>query len=227
MWVVCGPGSKAARPASQRIPGARSVACSCSFMPIPPRSRWAHLPKAQSRQRKPTILTLRWWSETEGWSAVGARAAESSHACSPTAECQTNLVLSVRSAIFPSDGMERQRNAAVGKWPCSRLMLVSCTGRSLAVLLLCPRRQAEPRAVLLMPCPRATTRGLLLAGRTMSRGLWNLKFSGAHDLFLTVSAVCGRRNAARAFRVICEADRGSGVERVQSWRVSHRARAEP
>ena len=71
---------------------------------------------------KPTILTLRWWSETAGWSAVGAWADESSHACSPTAECQTNLDLSVRSGIFPSGEMERQRSVAVGKWPCSRLL---------------------------------------------------------------------------------------------------------
>ena len=36
--------------------------------------------------------------------------------------------------------------------------------------IACPRRQAEPRAVFLLPCPRATTRGLLLSGRTKSRG---------------------------------------------------------
>jgi hypothetical protein len=36
-----------------------------------------------------------------------------------------------------------------------------------------------------------------------------------------------RRNAAIAFRVIFAADRGSGVERSKSWRVSHRALAKP
>ena len=93
----------------------RSVACGCSFMPT---LRVANERIYQRHSRvsaKPTILTLRWWSEAEGWSAVGAWAAESSHARSPTAECQTNLVLSVRSGIFPSGEMERQRNVAVGK----------------------------------------------------------------------------------------------------------------
>lgn len=48
---------------------------------------------------------------------------------------------------------------------------------------------------------------------------------GAHDPFLTVSPVCGRRNAAiasaqvRAALATTEAGRDSGVERVQSWRV--------
>jgi hypothetical protein len=201
--VFC-PGKQSRCPASQRSEK-RSIGC--SFMP---NRRVADGRIYQRRSRdsaKPTILTLRWWSETAGWSAVGAWADESSHACSPTAECQTNQLAlgppSVRSAIFPSGEMERQRNVAVGKWPCSRLLLMSCTGRSLAVLLLagrtesrghiaCLRRQAKPRAVL--PClARAEHRGLLLSGRTKSRGHFAL--SGAHDFFLTVSPVCGRRNA--------------------------------
>jgi hypothetical protein len=42
------------------------------------------------------------------------------------------------------------------------------SGRSLADYCLLAGRSLA--AILLMPCPRATTRGLLLAGRTKSRG---------------------------------------------------------
>jgi hypothetical protein len=83
---------------------------------------------AQSRQRKPTILTLRWWSETAGCAMKGQKGNRDRWPCSPTAECQTKLDLSVRSAIFPIRRNEAQRNAAVGKWPCSRLMLMPWPG---------------------------------------------------------------------------------------------------
>ena len=71
---------------------------------------------------KPTILTLRWWSETAGCAMKGQKGNRDRRLCSPTAECQTKLVLGVRSAIFPRSEMERQRNVAVGKWPCSRII---------------------------------------------------------------------------------------------------------
>jgi hypothetical protein len=162
---------------------------------------WIRFP-AQSRQRKLTILTLRWWSEMAGCAMKWQKGNRDRRPCSPTAECQTNLDLPVRSAIFPSGGMERQRSVAVGKWPCSRLLpcLVRAEPRGLLLAgrteprghIACLRRQAEPRAVL--PClARAEHRGLLLSGRTKSRG--QFAFSGAHDFFLTVSPVCGRRNA--------------------------------
>ena len=153
---------------------------------------------AQSRQRKPTNLTLRWWSETAGCAMKGQKGNRDRRPCSPTAECQTNLDLSVRSAIFPGGEMERQRNAARGKWPCSRLILMPCTGRSLAVLLLCPRRQAEPRAVLLdvLPASNDSWANCFL-GRTQSRGqcVPHLPSFRARTIcVLTVSTVCGRWN---------------------------------
>ena len=40
------------------------------------------------------------------------------------------------------------------------------------------------------------------------------------ELFLIVSTVCRRRNAAKVICVACEADCGSGVQRRQSWRVN-------
>lgn len=48
------------------------------------------------------------------------------------------------------------------------VIAASCTGRSLAVLLLCLRRQAEPRAVMPMSCPCEASRAIadFLAGRS-------------------------------------------------------------
>jgi hypothetical protein len=177
MCVVCCPGSKAARPASQRSEK-RSVRL---FLHANSAAKPMVAFTAQSRQRKPTILTPRRQSEVRGLRRDGYMGAPARPARSLTARCQTNLDLPVRSAIFPSGGMERQRNAAVGKWPCSRLMLVSCTGRSLAVLLL-----------VLVGRSLAT---ILPAGRTKSRGLF--AFRARTICVLTVSTVCGRRNAAK------------------------------
>ena len=53
--------------------------------------------------------------------------------------------------------------------------------------------------------------------------LW---FSGRARSSGTVSPVCDRRNATIAICGTGVADRGSGVERLQSWRVRPRARAE-
>jgi hypothetical protein len=107
------------------------------------------------------FLTLRWWRETAGCAMKGQKGNRDRRPCSPTAECQTNLVLPVRSAIFPS-----------GETKCSGRKMAVLTvisgvlaGRSLAALLLGLRRQAEPRAVILC-LARAKHRGLLLSGRT-------------------------------------------------------------
>ena len=62
------------------------------------------------------------------------------------------------------------------------------------------------------------------AGRARTPALLILPW--ARPMFRTVSPVCGRRNATLAICVVCGADRGSGVERAQSWRVRPRARAE-
>ena len=62
------------------------------------------------------------------------------------------------------------------------------------------------------------------AGRARAPALIFLPW--ARPMFRTVSPVCDRRNATIAICVGYEADRGSGVERAQSWRVRPRARAE-
>jgi hypothetical protein len=58
------------------------------------------------------------------WAALGRPAR------SLAAKCQTNLVLSVRSAILPGGETERQRSVASGKWPCSRLLPMSWPGEA-------------------------------------------------------------------------------------------------
>ena len=131
---------------------------------------------AQSRKRKPSVLTLRWWSGADGWPAWGEREAESSRACSPTAECQTDVVCGVRSARF--------RSAAHESWPCSRLLLALGRTKSRGLMLeSCPceasraiaaspatcgasRRNAaglavaKPRGLL---CPSGSARSLCLS----------------------------------------------------------------
>ena len=137
--------------------------------------RWASRGSA-----KPTALTLRWWSEADGWPAVGAWAAEISRARSPTGECQTNLIFPVRSATFPGGETERQRSVATGKMGVLTAIAGVLPGRSLAGYcwswpdevsrpIARPRRQAEPRAVLRC-LARAKHRGLLLvlAGRSLA-----------------------------------------------------------
>ena len=109
-----------------------------------------------------------------------------------------------------------------------------CSVRKMAVLTViadCLGR-AEPRG-LLRCLARAKHRGLLLVpwSGEASRPLESC-FSGGARRFLTVSPVCGRRNegaearhGADAVPAECRAG-ATGVKRVQSWRVSHRARAE-
>ena len=144
-----------------------------------------------------------------------------------TAKCQTNLVLSVRSASFPNGETERQRSVAVGKWPCSRLMPMSWPGEASRPYCLSSATGGASRRIA-VSCPCEASRAIAGLGRYAEpRGLWNLVSSGAHDCFLTVSPVCGRRNEAKRSAEQSAESQRSGVERVQSWRVSHRARAEP
>ncbi len=155
--------------------------CSCvlsgkhSCMTTKPRSRCVHVRRVcwtcsrNSRaSAKPKFLTLRWWSETAGCAVKGQKGNRDRRLCSPTAECQTNLVLSVRSAIFPNGEMERQRNVAVGKWPCSRLMPMSWPGEA-SRTIACPRRRRS-LAPYCRCLARAKHRGLLLvlAGRSLA-----------------------------------------------------------
>jgi len=85
--------------------------------------------------------------------------------------------------------------------------------------IACLRRQAEPSAVL------------LLGRYAEHRGLWNL-FLGRARRYLTVSAVCGRRNEAIALRRClriaaaewsgCKAGESvivRGRNRADAWRV--------
>ena len=148
-----------------------------------------------------------------------------STARSLAAKCQTNLVLSVRSAIFPNGETERQRSVAVGKWPCSRLLPMSWPGEA-SRPIACPRRQAEPRAVLRC-LARAKHRGLLLVLADMrSIAASGILFLRARTTFFDCLASLRPSERSESAPPLF-ADRGSGVERVQSWRVSHRARAEP
>jgi hypothetical protein len=190
--LVSCPGKQSRCPASQRSEK-RSIGC--SFMPTPPQSQQdfagSRFP-AQSRQRKPTILTPRRQSVGRGLRRDGNMGALGRPARSLPPWCQTNLVLPVSSAISV------RRNAAcemeaVRKWPISRLLLMSCTGRSLAVLLLVlgDRRSLAPYCCCLAREQRLAGY-CLLAGRSHAA---ILLFRARTICFLTVSTVCGRRNA--------------------------------
>jgi hypothetical protein len=159
---------------------------------------------------------------------MGAWAALGRPARSLAAKCQTNLVLSVRSATFPNGETERQRSVAVGKWPCSRLMPLSWPGEA-SRPIACPRRQAEPRAVLRC-LARAKHRGLLLMSWPIcgaSRPLESFCFGRARRI-LTVSPVCGRRNEAIALRrcLRIAAAKWSGCKAGESVIVRRRNRAD-
>jgi len=155
------------------------------------------------------------------WGALGRTAR------SLAAKCQTKLVLSVRSATFPNGETERQRSVAVGKWPCSRLLLMSLAGRSLAAILLVlgDRRSLAPY------CCRCLAREQRLVGYCCSWPICGASrplesfFWARTTLFDCLGSLRPSERSDSAPPLF--ADRGSGVERVQSWRVSHRARAEP
>ena len=91
---------------------------------------------AQSRQRQPSFLTPRRQSVGRGLRRDGNMGALGRPARSLPPWCQTNLVLPVSSAVSVRCNVACEMEA-VRKWPISRL-------------LPRPRRQAEPRAVMLM-----------------------------------------------------------------------------
>ena len=158
--VVCSTGEQSRTPSLAAKTWSEKRSVRLVVRDNQPRSRclWPGLLDsfpAQSRQRKPSSLTLRRQSEVRGRRRDGCMGAVGRTARSLPAKCQTNLVLSVRSARFGSAAC-----GATGSWPCSRLMPRSCTGRSLAVLLLRPRRQAKPHAVLRCLGRYAEHRGL-------------------------------------------------------------------
>jgi hypothetical protein len=159
-------------------------------MPTPPQSQQhfagSRFP-AQSRQRQPSFLTPRRQSVGRGLRRDGNMGALGRPARSLPPWCQTNLVLPVSSAVSVRCNAACEMEA-VQKWPISRLMPVSCTGRSLAVLLL----MSWPDEVARPYC-----RSWPICGA--SRPLESL---GA-PLSLTVSAVCGRRNEWNG-NVACE-----------------------
>jgi hypothetical protein len=106
---------------------------------------------------------------------------QADRARSVTLRCQTNLVLSVRSAIFPSSEMELQRSVAVGKWSCSRLLAGgACTHRarrSLAAYCRCLAR-AKHRGLLLVHVGRSLATSCLFPGCARSEaGLASLRSS--------------------------------------------------
>ena len=121
-----------------------------------------------SRQRKPTNLTLRWWSGTAGCAMKGRKGNRDRRPCSPTAECQTNLGLPVNSVSFLAQPAERRKAGRFHGYCCglapgeaSRCYCLAFGDRR----SLAPYWQAEPAPT----GPRATTRGiLLLAGRSLA-----------------------------------------------------------
>ena len=126
-------------------------------MPTPPQSQQhfagSRFP-AQSRQRQPSFLTPRRQSVGRGLRRDGNMGALGRPARSLPPWCQTNLVLSVSSAVSVRCNAACEMEA-VQKWPISRL-------------LPRPRRQAEPRAVMPMSCPCEASRAIadFLAGRS-------------------------------------------------------------
>ena len=186
-------------PASQRSEK-RNVGC--SLMPTPPQSQQhfagSRFP-AQSRQRQPSFLTPRRQSVGRGLRRDGCMGALGRPARSLPPWCQTNFVLPVSSAVSVRCNAACEMEA-VQKWPISRL-------------LPRPRRQAEPRAVMLVSCPCEASRAIadFLAGRSRAAILLSWPICGASrplaslgaPLSLTVSAVCGRRNEWNG-NVACE-----------------------
>ena len=115
---MCSPGSKAARPASQRKLGARSVACGWSAVPT---SR-EPMPLAGSAGSCPGAVAIaqannsesstvqRRFERTTARVTGGERAPDRS----ATAKSQTNLVWSVRSACFATQEQTRRAHGYCG-----------------------------------------------------------------------------------------------------------------
>jgi hypothetical protein len=146
------PFAEGYAPAGNGKRGGFEYNCSCvlsgkhSCMTTKPRCE-PHLPsflpglRTRSRHSrasaKPANLTLRRQSVVRGLRRDGCMGAIGRPARSLAAKCQTNLVLSVRSAIFPGGETERQRSVASGKWPCSRLLPMSWPGEASRPLASC------------------------------------------------------------------------------------------
>jgi len=107
-----------------------------SCMTTEPRSRFIFagsaglVPGVVAIARSQRILTLRRQGVVRGLRRDGCMGALGRPARSLAAKCQTNFVLSVRSAILPGGETERQRSVASGKWPCSRLLPMSWPGEA-------------------------------------------------------------------------------------------------
>ena len=141
--------------------------------------------------------------ERKGCGCHGNTGQQADRVRSVTLRCQTNLVLSVRSAILPGGEMERQRSVASGKWPCSRLLPIVLAGRSLAAYCgVLPVRSIAGYCWFMSGEASRHPSGVSL---------------GAPDL-RPVSSVCGRRNAAKALRR-CLRIAAAEWSGLQSWRV--------
>jgi hypothetical protein len=105
-----------------------------------------------------TVLTPRRQSVGRGLRRDGCMGALGRPARSLPPWCQTNVVLPVSSAVSVRCNVACEMEA-VQKWPISRL---------LAACLHPIRRQAEPRAVMLVSCPCEASRVIadVLAGRS-------------------------------------------------------------
>ena len=98
-------------------------------------------------------------------------------------------------------------------------------GRSLAAYCLSSATGGASRRIA-VSCPCEASRAIAGLGRYAEhRGLWN-PFFRARTTFIDCLASLRPSERSDSAPPLF-ADRGSGVERVQSWRVSHRARAEP
>ena len=98
-------------------------------------------------------------------------------------------------------------------------------GRSLAAYCLSSATGGASRRIA-VSCPCEASRAIAGLGRYAEhRGLWFL-FLRARTMFFDCLASLRPSERSESAPPLF-ADRGSGVERVQSWRVSHRARAEP
>jgi hypothetical protein len=205
--MCCLPYRKQNRcPASQR---SEKRSAGWSFMPTQPRNNpnyagAAGLVACGFCADSPRV-------ERSGWLAgvKGERAAGSSRARSPTAECQPSwrIVAISESGLFR--GVERSgTESAEWKTSATQRKLAVLTGRRGLHPLIATSsaiggasrriaglgRHAEHRALLLMACPGEATRANAVWPDVVSRPLVSLLF-GKRPMFLTVSPVCGRRNA--------------------------------